>query len=199
MSRRTLSAEERDLWNSVAKQAKPLKKSRKTAVTVPSPLAGAGRAEVARSKPGEGALARPPHPPSLVSKAHLPSPTRGEGANKTVAPSLSHFDRRERAKIARGQREIDARIDLHGMTQARAHRALLAFLQREAGDGARLALVITGKGKATSADSSRGVLRRVVPEWLALPEFRALVVSFEQAAIGHGGEGALYVRIRRGR
>lgn len=199
MSRRTLSAEERELWNSVAKQAKPLKKSRKTAVTVASPLVGEGRAEVARTKSGEGALARPPHPPSLVSKAHLPSPTRGEGANRTVAPMLAHFDRRERAKIAKGRREIDARIDLHGMTQARAHRALLNFLQGEADDGARLALVITGKGKATSPDTPRGVLRRLVPEWLALPEFRAFVVSFEEAAIGHGGEGALYVRIRRSR
>lgn len=83
------------------------------------------------------------------------------------------------------------------MTQARAHRALLSFLQREAANGARVALVITGKGKVSAEGSERGVLRRVVPEWLALPEFRTLVVSFEQAAIGHGGEGALYVRVRR--
>jgi DNA-nicking Smr family endonuclease len=59
-------------------------------------------------------------------------------------------------------------------------------------------LVITGKGK-TGAESERGVLRRAVPQWLALPEFRNLVVGFEESHIGHGGAGALYVRIRRAR
>ena len=60
-------------------------------------------------------------------------------------------------------------------------------------------LVVTGKGSTTGPDSERGVLRRQVPEWLSLPEFRTLVVGFEQAHIGHGGAGALYVRVRRGR
>jgi DNA-nicking Smr family endonuclease len=59
-------------------------------------------------------------------------------------------------------------------------------------------LVITGKGKM-GAESERGVLRRQVPQWLSLPEFRSLVVGFEEAHIGHGGEGALYVRVRRAR
>jgi DNA-nicking Smr family endonuclease len=60
-------------------------------------------------------------------------------------------------------------------------------------------LVITGKGKAGGAETERGVLRRQVPQWLSLPEFRSLVVGFEEAHIGHGGEGALYVRVRRSR
>jgi DNA-nicking Smr family endonuclease len=59
-------------------------------------------------------------------------------------------------------------------------------------------LIITGKGKI-GAESERGVLRRQVPQWLGLPEFRSLVVGFEEAHIGHGGEGALYVRVRRAR
>jgi DNA-nicking Smr family endonuclease len=83
------------------------------------------------------------------------------------------------------------------MTQTRAHRMLLAFLQRAHHDGLTFVLVITGKGAA--GDAQRGVLRRQVPQWLALPEFRTLVVGFEEAHIGHGGEGALYVRIRRAR
>lgn len=95
-------------------------------------------------------------------------------------------------------REIDARIDLHGMTQARAHRALLSFLQRAQGDGCRYVLVITGKGKMLTDGTERGVLRRMVPEWLALAEFRVLVTGYEEAALGHGGAGALYVRVRRG-
>ena len=51
-------------------------------------------------------------------------------------------------------------------------------------------LVITGKGRA-SGDGERGVLRRQVPQWLGLPEFRALVIGFEDAHVAHGGEGAL--------
>jgi DNA-nicking Smr family endonuclease len=114
-------------------------------------------------------------------------------------PPLAALGRRERSQLSRGRKEIDARLDLHGMTQTRAHRALLAFLQRANRDGLTFVLVITGKGRMVGPESERGVLRRQVPEWLSLPEFRALVVGFEEAHIGHGGEGALYVRIRRSR
>ena len=100
--------------------------------------------------------------------------------------------------LSRGRKEIEARLDLHGLTQTRAHRALSGFLQRAHLDGLTFVLVITGKGK-TGAESERGVLRRQVPQWLSQPEFRTLVVGFEEAHIGHGGEGALYVRVRRSR
>jgi DNA-nicking Smr family endonuclease len=100
--------------------------------------------------------------------------------------------------LSKGKKEIEARLDLHGMTQARAHRALSSFLHWAHGDGLTFVLVITGKGKI-GADPERGVLRRQVPQWLNQPEFRNLVVGFEEAHIGHGGAGALYVRIRRSR
>jgi DNA-nicking Smr family endonuclease len=115
------------------------------------------------------------------------------------APPLAPIGRRERAQLSRGRKEIDARLDLHGMTQTRAHRALSEFLQRAHSGGLTFVLVITGKGSAAAAHSGRGVLRRQVPQWLSLPEFRNLVIGFEEAHIGHGGEGALYVRIRRAR
>ena len=98
----------------------------------------------------------------------------------------------------RGRSDIEARLDLHGMTQPHAHRALSVFLQRAHLEGLTFVLVITGKGKMGSG-TERGVLRRQVPQWLSQPEFRALVVGFEEAHVGHGGEGALYVRIRRAR
>jgi DNA-nicking Smr family endonuclease len=128
----------------------------------------------------------------------MPSPVKIAPPPKPQAPPLAPIGRRERAQLSRGKKEIDARIDLHGMTQTRAHRALFGFLQRAHHDGFSFVLVITGKGKI-GAESERGVLRRQVPQWLALPEFRTLVVGFEEAAIGHGGEGALYVRVRRAR
>ncbi len=111
-------------------------------------------------------------------------------------PPLAPLSKRERTKLSRGRSEIEARLDLHGMTQTRAHRALSGFLQRAHHDGLTFVLVITGKGRS---GGESGVLRRQVPEWLSLPEFRAFVVGFEEAHVGHGGEGALYVRIRRAR
>jgi DNA-nicking Smr family endonuclease len=85
------------------------------------------------------------------------------------------------------------------MTQQQAHAALLRFLHRAQAEDAKLALVVTGKrlGAVSSSASERGVLRRQVPLWLSLPEFRRFIVSFEQAQSAHGGEGALYLRLRR--
>ena len=100
-----------------------------------------------------------------------------------------------RARVARGKEPIDARLDLHGLTQAQAHSALLRFLRNANARDARLVLVITGKGRG----GELGVLKRQVPQWLGLPEFRAFVVGFEDAHVSHGGEGALYVRVRRAR
>jgi DNA-nicking Smr family endonuclease len=111
---------------------------------------------------------------------------------------LEPLDRRTRQRLARGTFEIDGRLDLHGRTQNEAHGALLRFLRRAQADGARFVLVITGKGAGAGDDRrERGVLKRQVPLWLKLPEFRAYVSGFEEAHIGHGGAGALYVRLRR--
>jgi DNA-nicking Smr family endonuclease len=134
-----------------------------------------------------------PKPPPAARSA------KAARTEKPPAPPLAPLGRRERSQLSRGRKEIDARLDLHGMTQTRAHRALLSFLQHANSDGLRFVLIITGKGRTVGLESERGVLRRQVPEWLNLPEFRALVVGFEEAHVGHGGEGALYVRIRRSR
>jgi DNA-nicking Smr family endonuclease len=110
-------------------------------------------------------------------------------------PPLTPLSRRTKRGVVRGKQAIDARLDLHGLTQAQAHGALLRFLHNAHARDARLVLVITGKGRG----SEPGVLRRQVPQWLGLPEFRALVLGFEDAGARHGGEGALYVRLRRAR
>ena len=180
--KRALSEEERALWESVAKQVKPLRKK-----------PAAAKAHAAVSEPATHHAATksiPVKPVTSVKPAPAPRPH---------VPPLAPIGRRERAKLSRGRQEIDARLDLHGMTQLRAHRVLFAFLQRAHSDGLTFVLVITGKGKVGGLESERGVLRRQVPEWLSLPEFRSLVVGFEEAHIGHGGEGALYVRVRRAR
>jgi DNA-nicking Smr family endonuclease len=176
--KRTLSEEERVLWESVARQARPLRnKHRVTTSKAASPKAETPAAKAA--VPPKSAVA-------------VPAP------KKPASPPLVPLGRRERSQLSKGRKEIEARLDLHGMTQARAHRALSGFLHRVHGDGLTFVLVITGKGKI-GADSERGVLRRQVPQWLSQPEFRSVVVGFEEAHVGHGGAGALYVRIRRAR
>jgi len=177
--KRALSEEEHALWESVTKQTKPLRNKHRVA----KPEAALPETE-----------ARTAAKPSALPKTATPA--RPSELQKPAVPPLAPFGRRERSQLSRGRKEIEARLDLHGMTQTRAHRALSSFLQRAHHDGLTFVLVITGKGKAT-ADSERGVLRRQVPQWLSQAEFRALVVGFEEAHIGHGGEGALYVRIRR--
>jgi DNA-nicking Smr family endonuclease len=179
--KRGLSEEERTLWESVAKQIKPLRKRPRAAkAQEASPVADTPVA----AKPT--APAKPLASVKIPRKPDLPPP----------APPLAPIGRRARSQLSRGRKEIDARLDLHGMTQTRAYGALSGFLRRAHHDGLTFVLIITGKGRI-GAESERGVLRRQVPQWLSLPEFRALVVGFEEAHAGHGGEGALYVRIRR--
>jgi DNA-nicking Smr family endonuclease len=185
--RRQLTEEERALWSGVAKSIKPLRPSRR----------------IVTEQSDEGALATTKKAP-----AHPSMPERAMRSASVVTtarpkpPPLAPLDRRLKQRVARGSAPIDAWLDLHGYTQARAHAALLAFLQRAQRDGARVALVVTGKGSGRAdplGSNERGVLKRQVPIWLGLPEFRSLVVGFEAAHIGHGGEGALYVRLRRQR
>jgi DNA-nicking Smr family endonuclease len=179
--KRALSEEERALWESVAKQTKPLRKK----MRVTEPLAAPRKTETDAA----GSATVQPKP---VRLAVAPPPS------KPMVPPLAPLGRRERSQLSRGRKEIEARLDLHGMTQARAHRALSGFLRQAHGDGLTFVLIITGKGKI-GAESERGVLRRQVPQWLSQPEFRGFVMGFEEAHIGHGGAGALYVRIRRSR
>ena len=179
--KRALSREEAELWASVAKQAKPLRR---------------------RSRPAKAALELMDEPPADPRPAPPPKShvaTRKIPSVPVVPPPLAPLGRRERSKLSRGRKDIDARLDLHGMTQTRAHRILLNFLHHAQADGMSFVLVITGKGRTVGPESERGVLRRHVPHWLGLPEFRSLIVGFEEAHIGHGGEGALYVRVRRAR
>jgi DNA-nicking Smr family endonuclease len=171
--RRVLSPEERVLWTTVTKSVAPLREPDETEDDT-----GTVSAAV-RPKPSAAKLA--PIPPLPAEEKHLP---------------LAPLGRRMKQRVARGKEAIDGRLDLHGLTQSEAHATLLRFLRAASARGARLVLVITGKG-GRAGDSERGVLRRQVPQWLGLPEFRTLVVGFEDAHVAHGGEGALYVRVRR--
>jgi DNA-nicking Smr family endonuclease len=170
------TAEDRALWDTVAKTVAPLKRREGAAVADATP----------QSPPGE---TKPTAGPAATAA----------GTGSSEPPRLAPLDRRLKARIGKGMVAIDARVDLHGLTQAAAHRRLRAFLAESQTAGARLVLVITGKGHPADAQvtgKQRGVLRGLVPIWLASTELRSFVVAYEAAGRSHGGEGALYVRIR---
>ena len=148
----------------------------------------------------------PPDPPAQIKALRsdprpAPAPDQTRPAAIPAISPLTPLDRRLKRRLSSGKADVDDMIDLHGMTQAQAHHALHTFLWRAADVGARLVLVITGKGGwRSSADPHSGdvgVLRRQTPQWLRDPGLRAIVLSVEEAARPHGGSGALYVRLRR--
>jgi DNA-nicking Smr family endonuclease len=172
--RRPLSREERVLWKAVTQSIVPRRKP---------------------AESDEALESEPAHAPETINRTPGPAPTAlPPRVEKRAPPPLAPLGRRMKQRVVRGKDAIDGRLDLHGLTQSEAHSVLLRFLRTAAARDARLVLVITGKGRG---EGERGVLKRQVPHWLALPEFRALVVGFEDAHISHGGEGALYVRLRR--
>jgi DNA-nicking Smr family endonuclease len=194
---RSLTPDEEELWSVVVRTVRPLRPG--------SFGPGGASGSVPGQKPAQGG-----EEPNMIGPG-TPQKNGASGAPKAVAtnerqpnppapslpPALSPIMRKEKQKLARGHAAIDARIDLHGMTQTEAHAALRNLLQRCQANGAKFVLVITGKGQSNGSFNGRGVLRRQVPQWLALPEFRRYVAGFDVAHTGHGGEGALYVRLRK--
>ena len=181
--RALITEEDRQLWDQVRRSAKPLRAEPPPDVVAVTPPAAPPKVPTP-PKP-RAAKAPPPAPPP---KPKPPAP-----------PPVGGFDRKTVTRLSRGAVAIDARIDLHGMTQDAAHGRLLRFLEAARADGGKIVLVITGKGAPDALDGGRGVLRRAVPQWLRSPPFGALVSGFENAGRRHGGEGALYVRLRRKR
>jgi DNA-nicking Smr family endonuclease len=173
------------LWERIAETAMPLRK-RKHARPKPTPFKPEREHRAPKSE-----MARPHVKPK--PKAPPPMPRRAE------------LDRQTSRRLEKGHVEVEAKLDLHGMRQRDAHAALRRFLKSAQGKDYRHVLVITGKGAAQEAaksfyeEEARGVLREVVPQWLSDPEFASIVVSFSQAPRRLGGEGALYVRLRKPR
>ncbi|MEM6383324.1 MAG: Smr/MutS family protein [Pseudomonadota bacterium] len=141
-----------------------------------------------------------------ASRQRAPSPG-GTGTTSMQVPErqpLVALDRKTRQRITRGRTPIDARLDLHGYRQHEARDILQSFIFRSHARGHRTVLVITGKGSRKRAlrphdppwAVGSGILRQAVPSWLAAPDLRFAVLSVEQAHAAHGGEGALYVRLR---
>jgi len=176
MSGRRPSPEDRALWRRSMRDVRPL---------------APGRAARPPEESVEPRVA-PARPRRLVS-----APVKQPASLPPLAPGDSPgVDRGTAEKFRRGQFSVEARLDLHGMTQEEAHRALARFIKRGHEDGMRTVLVITGKGGFGDA---RGVLREAVPRWLNESDLRPRVLSCAWAQPKHGGAGALYVLLRRRR
>ncbi len=168
------------LWQHVTRSVAPLRRRKPV------------EAKPAEAKPEPQKPDKPARAARLAVAAPGPKPPK-----PPKPPALAPLDRRTLARVNRGALAIDARIDLHGMTQAAAHSRLIDFLGGAQASGARLVLVITGKGNSGGGNGERGILRRLVPIWLASAELRSVVVGFDEAGRAHGGAGALLVRLRR--
>jgi DNA-nicking Smr family endonuclease len=170
---RGVTHDELALWHQAVRDATPLR------AEAPQPLVPSAVAAAALAAPC-GSPSKPPQPPIPPAARRL-DPT-----------GPIDLDRRSWLRLRRGSYPIDARIDLHGLTQAEAHARLAAFLAAAQARGNRCVLVITGRGLRTG-----GTLRAMTPHWLEAEPNRGRVLSFAQAQLHHGGDGALYVLLRR--
>ncbi len=188
--RRGVAKDESELWRRVVADAKPLKSRAR-----PS----AAKASAA------GVFPDPPQPQEVTAKAPAarPAPATPAGAKAATAqwpPALDHgfapgLDRRSLARLRKGLVPIEGELDLHGLRYEDAQRALEDYLQSAQQRGLRCVLIITGKGRRS--EEAAGVLRTAVPRWLNQPPSRERVLGFCYAVPPHGGEGALYVLLRR--
>jgi DNA-nicking Smr family endonuclease len=198
--KRHLSAEEKAIWETIARQTKPLGPRAKTE-QVPRTKA---RSEPKKTSPE---VQSDPDPIASFnigervdhSRSNDLLPALGQKMNKAPV----RMDSKSFGRLKRGKLKPEARIDLHGMTQAEAHPALIGFILRSVAEGRRLVLVITGKGRlrdeAPPLPVRHGVLRHNVPQWLRMAPVAAHVLQITQAHMRHGGDGAYYVYLRRAR
>lgn len=186
MAKRRVTPDELELWRHVAQGVRPIR-SRRRARQHKEEAPSASPVKAGKSPPSASA---PPKPqPATPARPHQ------------LTHGLSHgIDRRQAARFRKGKLAIEGTIDLHGRTQQDAHDDLLAFLKRAHAAGKRSVLVVTGKGMTQGkSEGKTGILRQAVPRWLNEPPFRALVLAFDYAEPRHGGEGALYVLVKRAR
>jgi DNA-nicking Smr family endonuclease len=179
--RRLLTRDESLLWRQIMKEAQPL--------------------------PGRDLPEDPDEPPPVPELAPLPKQSDYQRLREVLPPGYNHppqrldhgktagIDRRTADRMTKGEMVIDGRLDLHGMYQDAAHAALRGFVMASSNMGRRCLLVITGKGNREGS----GVLRQEVPRWLNEPALRPFVLAFSYAKPQHGGEGALYVLLKRHR
>lgn len=193
--KRQLSDDDRQLWNRLTERVDPLHPERKKP------------AAPAIFPPKKASPKREPRVPikpfRIGEKTETAPPDRRPAINEAAVKVSPNMDKRNFQRLLKGRLEIDVTLDLHGMTAEQARQQLVLSLQRAHARGARLVLVITGKGKRTHIDEFNrprsGVLRESLPDWLRSGALSGIVLQVTQAHPKHGGKGAFYVYLRRRR
>lgn len=199
---RRLTEDERALWQRVARSAKRLNPDRRHVALTPEDrskefsetVSSSSRSAETPLEPFEIGSARKSHSGGWSS--------RRDATDSQAMPPVRMDDKAYR-KLRRGKLKPQARLDLHGMTLAEARPALTGFILRAQTQGFRMVLVITGKGRERDADgpipTRAGALRHSVPGWLQAPPLVSAVLQVAPAHLRHGGDGALYVYLKRRR
>jgi DNA-nicking Smr family endonuclease len=197
---RNLSAEDKALWDKVVDGAHPLHPARRALVP-----------HIPHEPPAQPAGIRAPMVHPAISPFQLGQRSRSTAPVHDLAPELREtihgaplrMDQKSFARMKRCKLRPEGKLDLHGMTLAAAHPAMIRFVMEAHAAGKRLVLVVTGKGKSGQDHGPipvrQGVLKHQVPQWLAMPPVGAVVLQVTPAHISHGGEGAYYVYLRRAR
>lgn len=195
MTRRKLRADEQELWQQVAKTTRPLSPIQKSSAAV----------STVKKKPIQVQDPFRPKPFQLGSKANsrVPAFDLKPDLRQSVAARPVQMDHKSFKNMKRGKLSPEGKIDLHGMTLAQAHPALIRFITGSFAEGKRLVLVITGKGKKSEdtgpIPQQKGVLRHQVPQWLRMAPIGPMILQVSEAHLKHGGGGAYYVYLRRQR
>lgn len=182
---RHLSPDEKALWDTVAHQTTPLDPKPVERIQTPN-IKSKKSTKIRSFQIGEKAL-----------------DDRGSAITAAQSKPSLNMDAGSFAKLKRGKIAPERRIDLHGLTLSQAHPELTRFILEAYRDQKRLVLVITGKGERSDPKGpyqvQRGVLRRQVPLWLGMPPLKNVILQVAPSHQRHGGDGALYVYLRRQR
>lgn len=175
-----LGQDDMDLWSRVTRDVKPLK----------------GRIHPEACPE--------PQPSKSMTLSQVPKQLTAQPVKLSAKTQARDVDRNTMTRLKEGKTPIDGVIDLHGFNQGQARQQLIQFIRSAHASGYRCVRVITGKGNTgrTSEDwleREPGVLKRKVPDWLYEPELGSLVLQAVPAQPKHGGDGALYVLLRRKR
>jgi len=205
------------LWRKLAEGVKPLKQTKHKRLARPLPTTFEGEASRAKHVT-EGDLDANTPPARSPSAGAAPRHLALKGGGKSLGPpplvpgQLAGLDRRSGEKLRKGQMAVEAKLDLHGMTQEGAHALVTRFIEAQHATGARCVLIVTGKG-GRAADplqpkavpgrftfsGGRGILKEALPRWLNEPRLRPHIIAVQPASRAHGGAGAVYVLLKRKR
>lgn len=194
--RRGLSSEDQKLWDHMAREFEPLRKAPKKHVVKDeeAPSGAKPAARVTNPKPNKVQNWQ-----SVDVDANL---------KDVIQPKGQDVDGRTSKRLKQGKIEVQAVLDLHGLSQEQAHRSLIAFIHKSYQQGKRCVLVITGKGRRQYPhhqkpqhfiDPEPGVIKRRMPDWLRDKSLSPMILQWQQARPQDGGDGALYVLLRRQR